>query len=112
MIEDYEATGRGRAGFLPYGADLAAQACAGAEGQARPRARPADAAVGRQFRARHADQVPLHLGMLDTVPTGELHAAIADHYASIAGGMVEVKPYTPSSAAARSSRRPTTAPTG
>ncbi|TIX40492.1 MAG: N-acetyl-gamma-glutamyl-phosphate reductase, partial [Mesorhizobium sp.] len=38
--------------------------------------------------------VPLQLGSLDHVPTGaELHAAIADHFASIDGGVVEVAPY-------------------
>jgi N-acetyl-gamma-glutamyl-phosphate reductase len=38
--------------------------------------------------------VPLQLGGLDVVPTGaELHAAIADHFAAIRGGVVEVAPY-------------------
>ncbi|MGE3307728.1 MAG: N-acetyl-gamma-glutamyl-phosphate reductase, partial [Rhizobiaceae bacterium] len=41
--------------------------------------------------------VPLQLGGLAKVPTGrELHAAIADHYAGIKGGSVEVAPYTES----------------
>jgi N-acetyl-gamma-glutamyl-phosphate reductase len=38
--------------------------------------------------------VPLQLGALDYVPTGaQLHAAIADHFAAIEGGVVEVAPY-------------------
>ena len=38
--------------------------------------------------------VPLQLGVLERVPTGaELHAAIADHYAGLDGGDVEVAPY-------------------
>ena len=38
--------------------------------------------------------VPLHLSMAATVPTGrQLHAAIADHFAAIPDGFVEVAPY-------------------
>ncbi len=38
--------------------------------------------------------MPLQLAGLDRVPSGaELHAAIADHFAGIEGGMVEVAPY-------------------
>jgi N-acetyl-gamma-glutamyl-phosphate reductase len=40
--------------------------------------------------------VPLQLGALERVPTGaELHAAIADHYAGIADGSVDVAPFAP-----------------
>ncbi|RVC45459.1 N-acetyl-gamma-glutamyl-phosphate reductase, partial [Mesorhizobium sp. M4B.F.Ca.ET.088.02.2.1] len=39
--------------------------------------------------------VPLQLGGLERVPTGaEMHAALADHFTAIEGGVVEVAPYT------------------
>ena len=38
--------------------------------------------------------VPLHLRLLDKVPSGaEIHAAIADHFAGIPNGFVEVAPF-------------------
>jgi len=38
--------------------------------------------------------VPLQLGQLPRVPKGaELHAAIADHFAGVSGGFVEVAPF-------------------
>jgi len=45
------------------------------------------------IRQGMATYVPLQLWTLDRVPTGaELHAAIADHYAGVDGGFVEVAP--------------------
>ena len=49
-------------------------------------------AVGN-FAQGMITMVPLQLGHLESVPTGrELHAAIADHYAAIGNGFVEVAP--------------------
>lgn len=47
-------------------------------------------AVGNYYKGM-LTSVPLQLSTLDKVPTGaELHAAIADHFASVPGGFVEV----------------------
>jgi N-acetyl-gamma-glutamyl-phosphate reductase len=49
-------------------------------------------AVGN-FAQGMITSVPLQLWTLEKVPTGaDLHAAIADHYAAISGGFVEVAP--------------------
>lgn len=94
MIEDYEAKGEGASEFLPYGLTLqhkhVPEIKAYAELARDPIMQPA---VGN-FAQGMVTVVPLQLGTLDYVPTGEqLHAAIADHFAAIDGGVVEVAPY-------------------
>ena len=94
MIEDYEAQGRGCARIPALRPDAQAQARPGAAapmpGSSRdPIMQPA---VGN-FAQGMITVVPLQLGTLPKVPTGaELHAAIADHYAGLKGGVVEVAP--------------------
>ena len=93
MVEDYVGKGDDAPEFLPYGLtfqhkhvpELRAYA-----GLARdPLMQPA---VGN-FAQGMITAVPLQLGGLERVPTGaELHAAIADHYAGIKDGFVEVAP--------------------
>jgi N-acetyl-gamma-glutamyl-phosphate reductase len=94
MVEDYEAKGEASPDFLPYGLgfkhkhvpEFRKYAGLGRDPLMQP-------AVGN-FAQGMVTMVPLQLGMLERVPTGaELHAAIADHYATIAGGVVEVAPY-------------------
>jgi N-acetyl-gamma-glutamyl-phosphate reductase len=94
MIEDYEAKGEQAAEFLPYGLTLnhkhlpELRAYAGLSGD--PIMQPA---VGN-FAQGMVTVVPLQLGALPRVPKGaELHAAIADHFAAIEGGVVEVASY-------------------
>lgn len=96
MVEDYEAKGEDAPEFLPYGLGLKHKhlpemrkfATLGRDPVFQP-------AVGN-FAQGMVTMVPLHLGILPRVPKGaELHAAIADHFASIPGSAVKVAPYNP-----------------
>lgn len=93
MINDYHARDIDAPLFLPYGLGLAhkhlpeMQQFAGL--QQVPLFVPA---VGR-FLQGMLTCVPLQLGQLPAIPTGkELHAALADHFAGIRDGFVEVAP--------------------
>lgn len=93
MIEDYVAKGEDAPEFLPYGLTLkhkhVPEIRTYSELAAEPLMQPA---VGN-FAQGMITVVPLQLGRLERVPTGfELHAAIADHYAGIRNGFVEVAP--------------------
>ena len=93
MIEDYEAAADGANAFQPYGLGFKhthiPELTKYAQLLHAPLFQPA---VGR-FRQGMITAVPLQLWTLDKVPTGaDLHAAIADHFASINGGFVEVAP--------------------
>ncbi|WP_173932150.1 N-acetyl-gamma-glutamyl-phosphate reductase [Chelativorans sp. Marseille-P2723] len=97
MIEDYESKGEDAPEFLPYGLTLnhkhlpELRTYAGLAGD--PVMQPA---VGN-FAQGMITVVPLQLGHLPRVPKGEeLHAAIADHYAALEHGVVEVAPYSAS----------------
>jgi N-acetyl-gamma-glutamyl-phosphate reductase len=94
MIEDYVAKGEDAPEFLPYGLTLKHKHVPELRkysGLSRdPIMQPA---VGN-FAQGMITVVPLHLDGLPKVPKGsELHAALADHYAVISGGVVEVAPY-------------------
>jgi len=96
MVEDYESKGEAAPEFLPYGLTLKhkhvpeLKTYSGLSGD--PLMQPA---VGN-FAQGMITVVPLQLGRLPNVPKGaELHAAIADHYAGIAGGCVSVAPFAP-----------------
>jgi len=93
MIEDYVAKGEDAPEFLPYGLTLKHKHVPELRAYARldhdPLMQPA---VGN-FAQGMITVVPLQLASLKNVPTGaELHAAIADHYAGLGGGVVEVAP--------------------
>ena len=93
MIEDYVAKGEDAPEFLPYGLTLKHKHVPELRAYARldhdPLMQPA---VGN-FAQGMITVVPLQLASLNNVPTGaELHAAIADHYAGLGGGVVEVAP--------------------
>jgi len=94
MIEDYVAKGEDATEFMLYGLtfkhkhlpELRAYAGLGRDPLFVP-------AVGN-FAQGMVVCVPLQLGVLPTVPKGgQLHAAIADYYAGMTGGFVEVAPY-------------------
>ncbi|MFC5385986.1 N-acetyl-gamma-glutamyl-phosphate reductase [Aquamicrobium segne] len=94
MIEDYEAQGKNACEFLPYGLSLQHKHIPEIRTYGRlardPMLQPA---IGN-FAQGMITIVPLQLGTLDHVPSGaQLHAALADHYAAIAGSVVEVAPY-------------------
>ncbi|MFN4008623.1 MAG: N-acetyl-gamma-glutamyl-phosphate reductase [Pannonibacter sp.] len=98
MIEDYEARGASANVFQPYGLGFGhkhlpeMQLYAGLAGA--PLFVPS---VGNYYKGM-ITSVPLNLARLPKVPTGaEIHAAIADHFASAgqSGGFVEVAPLSP-----------------
>jgi N-acetyl-gamma-glutamyl-phosphate reductase len=94
MIEDYIAKGENAPEFLPYGLTLQHKHVPELRVYAKLSHDPIMQPAVGNFAQGMITVVPLQLGGLDHVPTGaELHAAIADHYASIRGGVVEVAPY-------------------
>ncbi|GLS33396.1 N-acetyl-gamma-glutamyl-phosphate reductase [Mesorhizobium albiziae] len=93
MIEDYVAKGEDAPEFLPYGLTLKHKHVPELRTYARLEHDPLMQPAVGNFAQGMITVVPLQLGSLKNVPTGaELHAAIADHYAGLAGGVVEVAP--------------------
>jgi N-acetyl-gamma-glutamyl-phosphate reductase len=94
MIEDYVAKGENASEFLPYGLTLQHKHVPELRTYAKLSHDPIMQPAVGNFAQGMITVVPLQLGGLDYVPTGaELHAAIADHFAAIDGGVVEVAPY-------------------
>ncbi|KQZ21821.1 N-acetyl-gamma-glutamyl-phosphate reductase [Mesorhizobium sp. Root552] len=94
MIEDYEAKGESASEFLPYGLTLQHKHVPEIKVYAGLSRHPIMQPAVGNFAQGMVTVVPLQLGSLDYVPTGaQLHAAIADHFAAIKGGVVEVAPY-------------------
>ncbi|TIP79817.1 MAG: N-acetyl-gamma-glutamyl-phosphate reductase [Mesorhizobium sp.] len=94
MIEDYIAKGEDASEFLPYGLTLQHKHVPELRTYAKLSHDPIMQPAIGNFAQGMITVVPLQLGGLDYVPTGaELHAAIADHFAAIDGGVVEVAPY-------------------
>ena len=95
MIEEYEAKGEDAPEFLPYGLTLKHKHVPELRRYAGLSRDPIMQPAVGNFAQGMITVVPLQLGHLPRVPKGaELHAAIADHFASIDGGVVEVAPYT------------------
>ncbi|TPK76001.1 N-acetyl-gamma-glutamyl-phosphate reductase [Mesorhizobium sp. B2-4-18] len=94
MIEDYVAKGEDASEFLPYGLTLQHKHVPELKAYAKLSHDPIMQPAVGNFAQGMITVVPLQLGGLDRVPRGaELHAAIADHFAAIQGGVVEVAPY-------------------
>lgn len=94
MIEDYEAKGESASEFLPYGLTLQHKHVPEIKAYAGLSRDPIMQPAVGNFAQGMVTVVPLQLGTLDYVPTGaQLHAAIADHFAAIEGGVVEVAPF-------------------
>lgn len=94
MIEDYVAKGEDASEFLPYGLTLQHKHVPELRAYAKLSHDPIMQPAVGNFAQGMITVVPLQLGGLDHVPSGaELHAAIADHFAAIKGGVVEVAPY-------------------
>lgn len=94
MIEDYEAKGENAPEFFPYGLTFQHKHVPELKAYAGLSREPLMQPVVGNFAQGMITMVPLHLGTLPRVPGGaELHAAIADHYAGLGGGDVEVAPY-------------------
>jgi N-acetyl-gamma-glutamyl-phosphate reductase len=93
MIEDYERNGEHASPFMPYGLTLQHKHVPELQANARLNNRPLFTPAVGDFRQGMIVTVPLQLWTLAKIPTGaELHAAIADHYAAIPSGFVEVAP--------------------
>lgn len=93
MIEDYERAGEDANTYLPYGLTLQHKHVPELQTYSGLRNRPLFTPAVGNFRQGMIVTVPLQLWTLAKIPTGaELHAAIADHYAAVSGGFVEVAP--------------------
>jgi N-acetyl-gamma-glutamyl-phosphate reductase len=93
MIEDYAGKGEDASPFMPYGLTLQHKHVPELQAKARLNNRPLFTPAVGNFRQGMVVTVPLQLWTLGKIPTGvQLHAAIADHYAAISGGFVEVAP--------------------
>jgi N-acetyl-gamma-glutamyl-phosphate reductase len=94
MIEDYEARGEDAPEFFPYGLTFQHKHVPELKKYAGLSRDPLMQPVVGNFAQGMITVVPLQLATLDRVPKGvDLHAAIADHYAGIEGGSVEVAPF-------------------
>ncbi len=93
MIEDYEAKGADANEFKPYGLTLEHKHIPELQKYSALSRRPLFVPAVGKFRQGMITEVPLQLWALPKPPTGaQLHAAIADHYASIPNSFVEVAP--------------------
>ena len=93
MIEDYEAQGEESPEFLPYGLMLKHKHVPELRAYAKLAHDPIMQPAVGNFAQGMITVVPLQLSRLAKVPTGaQLHAALADHYAGLKGGVVEVAP--------------------
>jgi N-acetyl-gamma-glutamyl-phosphate reductase len=94
MIADYEGAGDGANEFMPYGLTFKHKHLPELKTYARLDSLPLFTPVVGNFAQGMITMVPLQLSMAASVPTGrQLHEAIADHFAAIKGGFVEVAPY-------------------
>jgi len=94
MIEDYEAKGEAAPEFLPYALTLKHKHVPELKHYAGLKLDPLMQPAVGNFAQGMVTMVPLQLGALTRIPRGkELHAALADHYASLKDSAVEVAPY-------------------
>jgi N-acetyl-gamma-glutamyl-phosphate reductase len=94
MIEDYRAKGEDAAEYMPYGLTFMHKHLPEMQRYARLDRVPLFQPVVGNFAQGMVVTVPLQLSHLPRVPRGaDLHAAIADYYAGIEGGFVEVAPF-------------------
>lgn len=96
MIEDYVAQGAKASQFMPYALTFQHKHLPEMTLYTGLKGEPLFEPVVGNFAQGMTTSVPLHLGRLANVPKGaDLHAALADHYASIPGSFVKVAPYDP-----------------
>jgi N-acetyl-gamma-glutamyl-phosphate reductase len=95
MIADYEAKGEAAAEFMPYGLTFKHKHLPELKKYAGLAHTPLFQPAVGNFAQGMLVAVPLQLWTLNSVPSGVmLHQAIADHYAGIEGGFMEVAPLT------------------
>jgi N-acetyl-gamma-glutamyl-phosphate reductase len=93
MIEDYEGKGENANEYLPYGLTFQHKHLPELKTYTGLGHTPLFTPAVGNFRQGMIVTVPLPLWTLARIPSGaELHAAIADHYAAISDGFVEVAP--------------------
>jgi N-acetyl-gamma-glutamyl-phosphate reductase len=93
MIEDYEVKGEDANEYQPYGLTFQHKHLPELKSNTGLSHTPVFTPVVGHFRQGMIVTVPLPLWTLARIPTGAaMHACIADHYAAIAGGFVEVAP--------------------
>jgi N-acetyl-gamma-glutamyl-phosphate reductase len=93
MIADYEAAGDKANEFMPYGLSFRHKHLPELQTYAKLAHPPLFTPAVGNFAQGMITVVPLQLWSLSKVPSGkDLHAAIADHFAAIIGGFVEVAP--------------------
>jgi N-acetyl-gamma-glutamyl-phosphate reductase len=93
MIADYEAQGEDASEFTPYGLTFKHKHLPEMQAYAELNHAPVFTPVVGNFPQGMIVTVPLQLWSLPKVPRArELHEAIADHFAGIEGGFVEVAP--------------------
>jgi N-acetyl-gamma-glutamyl-phosphate reductase len=98
MIEDFEREGEDANAFRLYGLTFDHKHLPELQSYAGLGHMPLFTPAVGNFRQGMITAVPLQLRTLQKVPTGaQIHAAIADHYAAISGGFIEVAPLTDSS---------------
>jgi N-acetyl-gamma-glutamyl-phosphate reductase len=93
MIADYEAAGESANEFMSYGLTFKHKHLPELQTHAKLGKPPLFTPAVGNFAQGMVTIVPLQLWALPKIPTGkQLHAAVADHFAQIAGGFVEVAP--------------------
>lgn len=93
MIADYEAKGDTAPQFMPYGLTFNHKHLPEMQLYSRLSAAPLFMPAVGNFLTGMLTAVPLQLAALPKIPTGkDLHAALADHYASIKNSFVTVAP--------------------
>jgi N-acetyl-gamma-glutamyl-phosphate reductase len=96
MIAEYEAAGAAASHFMAYALTFNHKHVPEMTRYTGLASAPLFVPTVGDFAQGMTTFVPLQLGQLGTVPTGaELHAAIADHYASIEDSFVTVAPFDP-----------------
>lgn len=94
MIAEYEAAGADASEFMPYGLTFNHKHVPEMTQYSKLASAPLFVPAVGDYAQGMMTFVPLQLGQLDTVPTGEqIHAAIADHFAGIKDSFVTVSPY-------------------
>lgn len=93
MIEDYVANGEDANEFMPYGLTFKHKHLPEMQAYAKLDGKPLFTPVVGNFAQGMITMVPLFLDQLKSGTTGkDIHAAIADHFAGIKDGFVEVAP--------------------
>jgi N-acetyl-gamma-glutamyl-phosphate reductase len=96
MIAEYEAAGASASHFMPYGLTFNHKHVPEMTLYTGLAQAPLFVPTVGDFAQGMTTFVPLQLGDLDRVPTGQqLHAALADHFAAIPQSFVAVAPFAP-----------------